>query len=363
MTQVPRAAVERDRRYWKRILIANAAGALAVVVINSGLAPGLPLRALARAFGTSLAYANCIGISMALVMPKVAQVCWGWSPHWRWTTLLAAMVALTAAGTIVATGILLAVGIVPRRFFFEWLVGGFRVAIIISLIIGISITVYESLRSDLEETTEALRSKERDEAEARRLATEAQLASLESRVNPHFLFNTLNSIAELVHRDPKVAERVTGQLAALMRSSLDAQASPLVALDDELRVVADYLDVERVRFGDRLRYRLDVPGELGSARVPRLSLQTLVENSVKYAVSPRREGASIVVRALQADGRLRVEVADDGPGFDPAQAASGHGLALLEARLARIFGDRARLHVDSSAAGTRVAIEVPMSSA
>ena len=124
-------------------------------------------------------------------------------------------------------------------------------------------------------------------------------------MQPHFLFNTLNSIAALVHDDPAGAERMTGQLASLLRSSLDSTATPLVPLDDELRVVRAYLDIERVRFGDRLRYSVDAAATAPApALVPRMALQTLVENSVKYAVSPRREGASIAVRAA-SDRRPR----------------------------------------------------------
>ena len=113
------------------------------------------------------------------------------------------------------------------------------------------------MRSQLDAAALALRTKERDEADARRLTAEAQLASIESRVQPHFLFNTLNSIAALVHDDPNGAERMTGQLAALLRSALDSTSTPLVSLDDELRIVRAYLDIERVRFGDRSRYTLD----------------------------------------------------------------------------------------------------------
>ena len=116
-------------------------------------------------------------------------------------------------------------------------------------------------------------------------------------MQPHFLFNTLNSIAALIPRDPEGAERMTGQLASLMRSSLDSTASSLVPLEQELKIVRDYLDIERVRFGERLRFQIDADGVPGSVMVPRLSLQTLVENSVKYAVSPRREGATVTIRA------------------------------------------------------------------
>jgi LytS/YehU family sensor histidine kinase len=218
------------------------------------------------------------------------------------------------------------------------------------------------MRRQLDEARIALRTKERDEAEARRIAAEAQLASIESRVEPHFLFNTLNSIASLAHADPAGAERMTGQLAALLRSALDSTAMPLVRLDDELRVVRAYLDIERVRFGERLRYTVEVENGAGGLLVPRMALQTLVENSVKYAVSPRREGASIRVRAAAAGARLRVEVEDDGQGFNGAARPAGHGLDLLESRLRLLFGDRAALTIASSARGTAVAIDMPVDS-
>ena len=130
-------------------------------------------------------------------------------------------------------------------------------------------------------------------------------------------------------------------------------------LDDELKVVRAYLDIERVRFGDRLRYSVDVVDGAGSVMVPRMALQTLVENSVKYAVSPRRDGASIHVCAAAADDCLTVTVEDDGPGFDAATRPGGHGLDLLERRLLMLFGADASLSVDSGNGRTAVRIEVP----
>ncbi len=235
-----------------------------------------------------------------------------------------------------------------------------KFAIITTLLFGLFGTIIERLRARLDETTIALRTKERDEAEARRVAAQAQLASLESRVQPHFLFNTLNSIAALIHQDPAGAERMTGQLASLLRSSLDQQ-TPLVPLEEELRTVRNYLEIERVRFGDRLRYDISPDRAADEAQVPRLSVQTIVENSVKYAVSPRREGGSIAVRTYAANGRVRVEVEDDGPGFDAAVMPDGHGLALVKERLARMLGERASLDVDARPGRTRVAIDVPAS--
>ena len=180
-------------------------------------------------------------------------------------------------------------------------------------------------------------------------------------MHPHFLFNTLNSIAALIHEDPAGAERMTGQLAALLRSSLD-QRTPLVPLAEELRTVRNYLEIERTRFGDRLRYDVSADHASADAQVPRLAVQTLVENCIKYAVSPRREGASIAVRAMANHGRVRVEVEDDGPGFDASAAQERHGLTLVRERLARTLGERASLEIDARAGRTRVIIDLPVQS-
>jgi LytS/YehU family sensor histidine kinase len=149
-----------------------------------------------------------------------------------------------------------------------------------------------------------------------------------------------------------------GQLASLLRSSLDLAAYPLVPLRQELRNVRDYLDIERVRFGDRLRFSVTCPPGLENVLVPRFAVQTLVENSVKYAVSPRRDGGAIHVIAAGSASSVSMTVEDDGPGFDLSQIQEQHGLALLRDRLRLQFGDRATLKVDVDSGHTRVTVVI-----
>src|SRR5205814_9509341 len=125
----------------------------------------------------------------------------------------------------------------------------------------------------------------------------AQLTSLESRVQPHFLFNTLNSISALIREDPRAAERMVERLAALLRDSLEMNRTRLVPLSRELRIVQDYLEIEKTRYGDRLRYSIDVAADLDDPEVPPFCLQPLVENRVKHVVSHRRVGAERMVSA------------------------------------------------------------------
>src|SRR5215471_5980555 len=303
--------------YWRRILVGNILASAAVVFAFGGATLRTPLLEVLRAFGVSFLFSCCIAALLGSAMPWLAPRIWRrFVFPFNWIASAAVMALLGVMGSVVAIALLIAAGLVEASLFRQWFQGSVRVTIAVTLTIGLFITAYEHLRQRLDAATLALRTKERDEAEARRLAAEAQLASLESRVQPHFLFNTLNSIAALVHDDPAGAERITGQLASLLRSSLDTGASPVVPLDEELRVVRAYLDIERVRFGDRLRFAVDLDDATRPALVPRMGLQTLVENSVKYAVSPRREGASIVVRARSSGGGVTVTVEDDGPGFD-----------------------------------------------
>ena len=305
-----------------------------------------------KRFGVAFLFSFTIGTLCAVFIPRISPRLWEHRFPVNWLLLVACMFGFAMAGSVATIAILTGIGYIPAAQFTGWLVGSaqerdhhhadlrhrdFR------------------LRDDAQPGSRTrrwpLRTKERDEAEARRAAVEAQLASLESRVQPHFLFNTLNSIASLIPSDPNGAEKMTAQLASLLRSSLDAADRPLVPLEQEVQTVRDYLEIERVRFGDRMKGELTIDESAGGTLVPRFSLQSLVENSVKYAISPRRNGGSISVRASTADGRVRIEVEDDGPGFDPGAIPGNHGLALLRQRLALTYGDRATLNIQSSTRG------------
>jgi hypothetical protein len=343
--------------FQKRILGLNLVATGAVMAAQGVFVRPVPPRVMFGVFLTASLFCQTIGWLIAIVLPRVPQIGRMRFPL-NWVALVAVLSCINAVGCGISVIVLAAAGRLPAAQLLEAWLGALRFGVLFTLVFGIAGSLYEGLRSDLERATLALRTKERDEAEARQSAVEAQLASLESRVQPHFLFNTLNSIAALVHDDPAGAERMTGQLSSLLRSSLDDRANPLVPLEDELRLVDAYLDIERVRFDTRLRYTIDLAPEVGSTLIPRLSLQTLVENSVKYAVSVRRQGSAITVRATRNGNRTRVSVEDDGPGFDAA-APEGHGLSLIGSRLAMLFGEQARLEIDSRPGRTVVTMDLP----
>ena len=344
-----------------RVATVNTAIAVAITVAFADWRKPIPWHYAIEQFLVAFFVTSCISPICMIVLPKITPPVFRRFPTpLNWFIVGAAMLALAAAGSLLAVSLLAVVGYVAvNQILRVWLNNSLKVSIIITLTVGFLFTARGIMRSRLKEATLALRTKERDEAEARRLASEARLASLESRVQPHFLFNTLNSIAALIPQDPAGAERMTGQLASLLRSSLDTAATPMVALEHELKIVKNYLDIERVRFGDRLTYEFLIDPAVTGMAVPRLSLQTLVENSVKYAVSPSRSGGTIRVGAHLENQRLHLEVEDGGPGFDAAAEIPGHGLALLRERLQMTCGSAATLTIGARGGRTVVEIELP----
>jgi len=149
------------------------------------------------------------------------------------------------------------------------------------------------------------------------------------------------------------------RLAALLRFSLDASARGQVPLADELKIVTDYLEIERTRLGERLSFVIDVPAEIAHYEVPPLTVQTLVENSVKHAIAPRPGGGRIRVAAGVSVDALLLTVWDDGPGFTASDLRVGHGLENLQSRLAARYDTGATLAVDRRDGGTLVTISVP----
>lgn len=186
-------------------------------------------------------------------------------------------------------------------------------------------------------------------AQAEAIAARSQLAALRAQVNPHFLFNALHSVVHLIPRDPARAARAAEQVAALLRATLEEKRD-LVPLDEELGFVHRYLELERLRFGDRLRVTEHVDEDALDILVPVFSVQTLIENAVRHGAAPRVGPTTIELSARATNGQLAVSVRDDGDGAarDSVEASSGTGLRRLRERLAVLYDRRARLDIDSS---------------
>ena len=200
-----------------------------------------------------------------------------------------------------------------------------------------------------------------EEESLRRQVVEARMAAMQAQVEPHFLFNTLASIDHLIETDPARASTMQKNLIALLRASMPAMREKSTNLGRELEVVRPYLEILKVRMGERLQPQVTVSEGLYSADFPPMMLQSLVENSIKHGLEPKAEGGSIAVSAEVIHGKLAVTVADTGVGFAKAPTAgTGTGLTNIRERLNLIYGDAAEMKIaENTPSGTRVTIVVP----
>jgi two-component system, LytTR family, sensor kinase len=221
--------------------------------------------------------------------------------------------------------------------------------------VGIALKVWNALRVEM------------SLEEQKRLLLEARLDALQRQINPHFLFNTLNSIASLVRSRPELAREMTVKLANILRALLKDHDT-YVPLSQELKFTDDYLDIEVVRFGaDKLRVEKEIDPRTLEVLVPSILLQPLIENSIKHGLEPRIHGGTVTLRSRLEGDRIWIEVADDGVGIGnrPASAlrrdGAGIGMKNVRERLEVLYGNQARFNVTSSPGrGTLVSIEIPV---
>ena len=298
-----------------------------------------------RTLFTAFVYCTLIALPSIVLLTRISHRYTDRFPRLVVLMQSIALVCTAVAGSLGAGLVFQLIGFVPRNEFWTEYRAVLPFSVITSLMFGLSISTYETLRFRLQATTLELRTRQVEQERAYKLLAEAQLSSLESRIHPHFLFNTLNSIAALIPSDPARAEDTVSKLASLLRFSLNANNNRFVPLSQELRIVRDYLEIEKTRFGARLNYEIAVPETLDDVKVPPLALQSLVENSVKHVVSQRAEGATIQLIGTAGAGRIRLEVIDDGPGFSLDVITPDHGLGNLAARLELLYGGTGRLEV------------------
>jgi LytS/YehU family sensor histidine kinase len=197
---------------------------------------------------------------------------------------------------------------------------------------------------------------------------QAQLSALKMQLHPHFLFNTLHSISALLHVDVEAADRMVARLGDFLRLTLDNSENQEVTLEQELEFLRCYLDIELTRFQDRLTVDLDIASETLTAQVPNLIMQPIVENAIRHGIATRIEPGRIWISSERKDGRLRIQIRDDGPGFaskpiSPGrerQFGEGIGLSNARARLARLYGSEHVLDLSNGReGGAIVTLEMP----
>ena len=219
------------------------------------------------------------------------------------------------------------------------------------VVVGIPLKIWNAIRLD------------RKLEEQARLLTEARFDALQRQINPHFLFNTLNSIASLIRSKPELARTMIVKLANILRVLLKDREA-FVPFSDELAFTDDYLDIEVVRFGEKLRVVKEIAEDTLDVVVPSMLLQPLIENSIKHGISSKIDGGTVTIRTALSNGRLSVEVEDDGVGIPEVELAGilnkGIGVSNVKERLKVLYNQDYRMLIDSQPGrGTRIEIEVP----
>jgi len=189
---------------------------------------------------------------------------------------------------------------------------------------------------------------------------EATLRTLAAQLQPHFLFNALNTVATLVHENPAAAEKVIVRLSELLRQTVGVTGQEMVRLEEELGLLGSYLDIEHARFEDRLVINWSVTSDAADALVPHFILQPIVENSITHGLRPVPHPVTIDISAARRNGQVIVTVRDSGAGYDTAAAHEGFGLGSTRARLEAVFNSEYDLRIDSQPGeGTSVKLTMP----
>jgi len=288
-------------------------------------------------------------LGIGVVRFYIARRRWAWPMH-------IAIAALFASAAVFGTHLisLAILGRKPWMFTLEGLVWGWLIAALLFVIIA-STAHLQRVQTDLAHERE--RSAAAEASRAR-----AELAALRARIDPHFLFNTLHSLLALVRQDPGRAEEAIEQFGDILRYTFSASdGSEERTLQQEWQLVDNYLALERLRLGGRLRVTASLDADVATVPLPVLTLQPLVENAVRHAIAPRGAGGRVDVHAKRENDRVRITVSDDGPGIAPdaLRESNGRGLDLVRQRLDRMYGERATLALGrSSEGGLCVTIEL-----
>jgi two-component system sensor histidine kinase AlgZ len=307
-----------------------------------------------QSFAFNTLVSLCIGLSVSnafrFVLPRLRRL--APNPGTGLVLHMALAIAATGFGAEAAVRSIDAIGGMRAA---DFRMDVFRIGFVVVTIIMAAEIAYSRLRT-------RARRDELSAQEARKQALHAELKALQARTNPHFLFNSLNTVAGLIEENPAGAERILEKLADLFRYALKGTEVDRVRLSEEVEAVEGYLEVEAIRLGDRLRSEVRVQAEAGSTLVPPLVLQPLVENAVLHAIAPRKQGGLVRVEAEIRDRTLVLTVTDDGdgPGSSPHRG-SGTSLSELEERLELLYDGAAGFSAGATdPAGFAVRLTLPI---
>lgn len=309
---------------------------IATLLFNAGIAGVLHLVISESSFSVNLVYSNCIGLIIALL-------------SYLSVTRLANK-RLKIAGLAISVPIGVVIGITLAQQITG--IGSWSnpetwrdlpMGLFFGLIGATVFLLHERVEAEVRQS-QLIRS----ESEKREI--EAHLKLLQAQIEPHFLFNTLANVSSLIDSDPMLAKQLLDRLNDWLRVALARARSERTTLGDELDMLENYLEILKIRFGERLSWRIEVPKDARRSAFPPMLLQPLVENAVRHGIEPKLGGGMVEIRTHIENASLRIEVSDNGVGLD-TKNTSGTGLANVHARLAALFGDTGVLTLNGNAEG------------
>lgn len=321
-----------------------------VFAYNTAIAGLLMLVMSEVSFWGNFIVSQCIGFSIAVINTLVIwHIKFG---KWRWLALSITLPAGTAIGIGLA---LWMIG------FVDWSHSLARTTVFVGLFCGIIATIICILSEQIENLGMEVQQRELNLVESEKHQMEAQLKMLQAQIEPHFLFNSLANVNSLIDSDPVLSKRLLGRLNDWLRIALLRARNDKSTLGDELDMLENYLQILKIRFGERLRWTIDVPEDARSLSFPPMLLQPLVENAVRHGIEPKIGGGEIVICAAIKNASLHVEVRDSGVGLIGNPNFGGAGLANVRARLATLFGEASKLSLENNAnVGAMARLELPI---
>jgi hypothetical protein len=325
---------------------------IATLAFNTLIAGFLTALGFGAGFAVNLVFSQCVGLSILVLFQLVLRL--PLSGAMRGAGVAGAVAAGALVGGMLGR-LLTGLGASPD--------GSHETqALLIGLVFGAIAAGFFWLRQRNAQLESDLQARELARLEAEKQSLAAQLRMLQAQIEPHFLFNSLANVAALIEADPKLASRLLDALIRYLRSSLARTRAEGGTLGDEVALLTAYLEVLKIRMGDRLAYAFEIAPELVSHAFPPMLLQPLVENAIRHGLEPKVAGGRVTVSARRQGDRLQISVTDDGLGFAETPG-EGIGVANIRARLAALYGPAARLELSPEVgAGVTATMSLPVAS-
>ena len=308
-------------------------------------------------FGGGLVYTfiitQCIGMSICACILMVHFLFKSAKPFTRMIAIFIAMVIGSVLGTLLGT---VALGIGTSIFFQKYSL--FQM-VILGIVFGSIISYFFISRETISATKTLVQEERIKRLTSEKKAVEGNLKLLQAQIEPHFLFNTLSNILSLLETDLEKGKCMLEDLIHYLRTSLSKTREETTTIGQEMEMIRAYMNIFKVRMGERLRYQVDVPDSINDIPFPPMLIQPLVENSIKHGLEPKIEGGEVFIRGEENEEILRLEIVDTGVGFYE-EGDRGTGLSNIRERLQSIYGDKGRLILEENRpCGLRAIIEVP----